>query len=336
VRIGIDKFKWLAAGAILIGLSGWGAGCTLSPNPAMEQLAREPLPSERWTFADHPGQLIKTEHFRIYTTIDDPLYMHMMTRVLEATHARCMAINPQFRTAEPLECFVFSSRREWESYTRAQAGSNGTIYLQISSGGYCQKGIFAGYDIGRDQTLSVVAHEAWHQYAYFAFRDRIPAWLDEGLATQNEAIVWKGTDPVFEPEMNWRRLAALRQAMRTGTLWKLSDLLATHAGRVIKMSQPNIDAYYSQLWSFVLFLQQSPVYGPKLQSLLADATAGKLTYLLKGTSVTQVEIDNFSEHWNTVAGPLYAQKYLNADLDALEKEYTQWLKTFPSSGHMAL
>ena len=313
------------------------ASCTAVFEPELAQFAGQPLAAEPkaratepWLFGQHIGKLIQTQHFQIYTTLDDPVFQHLLIRVLEATHDRAAALT-HFAAPRPLDCYVFASRAQWENYTRARAGSNAPIYLQISSGGYCQEGVFAGYDIGRDQTLSVIAHEAWHQYSWFAFKDRLPSWLEEGLATQNEAFHWESAQPVFRPEANAGRLTALRQALRAGTLWKLSDLLATHAGRVIKMPQPAIDAYYAQLWSLVLFLQQSPLYAPRLGALLADAGAGRLTRALEGTTVTPQEIANFTEHWNTVAGPVYLQKYLNPDIIALEREYLAWMRDFVRS-----
>ncbi len=304
-------------------------GCAQNSNAAFEKIAAEPLSATPWNFSDRSGSVIQTDHYRIYTTIDDPLYDRLIARILEAAHARVVSLIPGAQPhSEPLDCYVFASRGQWEHYTRDRAGSNAPIYLQISSGGYCQQGVFAGYDIGREQTLSVIAHEAWHQFSWFAFKDRLPAWLEEGMATQNEAIVWNGGEPQFRPELNARRFAALRQAVRGNQLWKLEDLVSTHAGRVIKMPQAKIDAYYAQLWSLVLFLQKSPAYGPRLQHLLADAAAGKLTQSLAGTSVTQQEIDDFTEHWNTVAGAVYLEKYINGSLDSLDAEYRNWLDHF--------
>jgi hypothetical protein len=313
------------------------ASCTALLEPDLAPLAGQPLTAETrvrqvqsWSFDGTDGSQITTDHFRIRTTLDDPIFQHLLVRVVEAAflHNRELA---KFTPDQPLDCYVFASRGQWETYTRAQAGSNAPIYLQISSGGYCQQGVFAGYDLGRRRTLSVVAHETWHQYSWFAFKSRLPSWLEEGLAAQNEAIVWDGDQPVFRPELNTNRQAAFRQALRAGTLWELPDLLATHAGRVIKMPQPRIDAYYAQLWSLVLFLRQSPVYNERLENLLADARAGRLTNVLAGTTVTQREIDNFTEHWNSVAGPLYLRRYLVGDLDALEREYLAWMRNFLAS-----
>ena len=134
--------------------------------------------------------------------------------------------------------------------------------------------------------------------------------------------------PKFTPELNYQRWLVLKNAFKEDRLWKMQDLVTTHAGRVIAQPQARIDSYYAQLWSLTLFLERSPKYGPRLQSLLADAASGKLTQALQGTRVTQREIDNFTERWNQTAGPVYLQKYFNKDLGALEKEYLGFVEEF--------
>jgi hypothetical protein len=326
--------RWLRCGFMAAAIAALAACGTVNSRytgdaKALAELAREPLPTEPWNFGGHPGVVITTPHYRIYSTIDDPLYQRLLAKTLEAAYARGSLANPQVRVAGPLECYVFASRHQWETYTRLRAGSNAPIYLQISAGGYCQEGVFAGYDIGsREQTLSVVSHEAWHQYSWFAFKDRLPSWLEEGLATQNEAIEWQGTAPHFKPEQNWRRYMAVKDAIRERRLWKIADLTSTHAGRVIKMQQKHVDAYYAQLWSLVLFLKNSPKYQQGLQRMLSDANEGKLTATLTGTGVTRREIDNFTEKWNTVAGPVYLKKYIAADVNLLQHEYETWCGEF--------
>ena len=328
----ITSCTLLAAG-LLIGaaLPGCQTASGSGDALALVDLSGQPLATEPWAFGQHAGVIIHTPHYRIYTTIQDGLYQRLLARVVEGAWARATTINPQGRPAGPLDCYVFANRSQWETYTRVRTGSNAPVYLQISAGGYCQEGVFAGYDIGREQTLSVIAHEAWHQYSWFTFKDRLPSWLEEGLATQNEAIDWQGVTPVFKPAENVRRFAALKSAAKEDRLWKLQDLVTTHAGRVIKLPQRQIDAYYAQLWSFVLFLQNTPRYRPGLTRLLSDASLGKLVANLAGTGVTPSEIANYTEHWNAVAGPVYLEKYINPDMPALEQEYSAWVKAFTAS-----
>jgi hypothetical protein len=298
-------------------------------------LAAEPrvVAVEPWSFSGHAGLSIRTSHFSIYTTVKDPVYQHLLVRVLEAAGDRVSSYAPDFRLPRPLDCYIFDSRGQWERYTRDHAGPNAPLYLQISAGGYSREGVLAAYDIGRDRTLSVVAHEVFHQYSWLAFKDRLPSWLEEGLAAQNEAVEWRGLTPVFTPELNNARFDALRRALHDGRLIEFPELLSTHAGRIIRLPQSSVDAYYAQLWSLALFLERSPVYAPRLRTLLADAGAGRLTAVLAGTSVTHNEIDDFTEHWNSVAGPLYAQHYLANDLSGLERDYLAWVRQILRTGH---
>jgi hypothetical protein len=325
-------FGSVALSLLLTGCGTAGTGSGYAGNAqALSELSQQPLPATPWNFGQHAGTELTSTHYRVYTTINDSLYEHLILRVLEAAYARGLQTVPTATVAGPLDCYVFSNRDQWEAYTKVRAGSNAPIYLQISAGGYCQMGVFAGYDIGRDQTLSVIAHEAWHQFSWFAFKDRLPSWLEEGIATQNEGIDWDGITPIFHSENNYRRFLALKDAIRENRLWKISDLVATHAGRVIKLPQKHIDSYYAEVWSLVLFLKSSPVYAPRLQKMLNDASAGKLTQALAGTDVTQREIDNFTERWNTVAGPIYLRKYITTDTAGLQREYEAWAREFTTS-----
>ena len=332
-------YRRLLAGALLIPPLLL-AGCQSSTTPpggafadahALQELSQEPLDSTPWQFGNRTGHEIVTPHYRVYTTIQDPIYQHLLIKVLEAAHTREDKIDPGANVNGPLTCFVFKNRDEWEAYTRMRGGANANIYLHISAGGYCQEGVFAGYDLGREQTLSIIAHESWHQFSWFAFKDRLPSWLEEGLATQNEGIDWDGVTPRFASENNFHRWLALQQAIRENRLWKISDLVRTHAGQAIKRQQKDVDSYYAQLWSFVLFMKSSPVYLPRMQAMLNDARDGKLTAALAGSGVTQAEIDNFTERWNSAAGPIYLRKYITNDPDKMQEEYEAWARKFTSS-----
>lgn len=321
----------LAGGVTLAGCQSTGSGGNyLHDAKAMALLSSEPIDSQPWTFAQNEGVLISTKDYRIHTTIRDPLYQRLLIKVLEGAHARALAVNPHGRVKTPLDCFVFGSRSQWELYTNLHAGTEAKTYLRISAGGYCRQGVFAGYDIGREreQTLSVIAHEAWHQYSWFAFKDRLPSWIEEGLATQNEGIEWEGTTPHFRPEMNYRRWLALQTAIRENRLWKISDMAGTHAGRVIALQQKQVDAYYAELWSLTLFLQNSPRYNKGLERMLADANAGTLGKTLTGTGV---DPDGYSERWNTAAGPLYLKTYITSDVAGLQRGYEAWARAFTTS-----
>lgn len=323
---------WLVLGSLALGLGGC-AGLDSGPlanRDLVGDLAHQPLQTEPWQFGQVPGTAITTGHYHVYTTIKDPLYQQLISRILEACWSHFAALHPDTAVPGPMDCYVFADRNAWELYTRLRAGTNAPIYLQISAGGYCQEGIFAGYDIGREATLSVLSHEAWHQYSWFAFKDRLPSWLEEGLATQSEAVVWDGITPAFAPEKNFRRFQALRSADRENRLWTLQAIVDTHAGKVIKLPPKHIDAYYAQLWGLILFLEHSH-YRSHLARILADARAGTLATKLAGTGLTGPEVSAFTEHWNAVAGPLYLTEYINPNVVELEAEYRRFIRNFTAS-----
>ena len=110
-------------------------------------------------------------YYHIYTTIQNPLYERLMARMLESFVCSFTQLNPETTVKGPMDCYVFADRDAWELYTKLKAGLElAPVYRRTAAGGYCQEGVFAGYDIGREQTLSVLSHEAWHQFSWFAFQ----------------------------------------------------------------------------------------------------------------------------------------------------------------------
>jgi hypothetical protein len=145
------------------------------------------------------------------------------------------------------------------------------------------------------------------------------------MATQNEAIDWEGTTPVFRPEQNIQRFRALRDAIVENRLWTLQELIRTHAGQAIKKQARDTDAYYAQVWSFVLFLKQSPTYRPKLLDMIRRAHDGHLHEALDSAHLSGNDFARSTERWNTAAGPAYVSAYLTGDLPGLEKEYLKFI-----------
>lgn len=330
----------LLAGAV-IGLLGLGVGvgglggCQaeqggyLAGHQAVTALANEPINAKPWNFSTIPGVQITSEHYNVFTTIDDPLYQRMLMKVLEADRARFDKLVPGAKvtsaTGGGLECYVFGDRRQWEFFTKKRMPLNAEVYLRISAGGYSESGVFAGYDLGRERTLSVIAHEAWHQYSYFAFKDKLPSFLEEGLATQNETIEWDGATPRFTPEKNLSRYRALREAITGNRLWSLEELSTSHAGQAIKKQGRDVDAYYAQVWSFVLFLKQSPTYRPKFLDMIKRAHEGQLHQVLRGQPLSGNDFARCSERWNTLAGRFYLRAFISSDVPGLEKEYRAYI-----------
>ena len=144
------RFAGLVAGcaAMLLGLAACNQGGPAADRLTMDALTAEPLKTQPWKFGDNTGLIIYSAHYRVYTTVRDSLYQHLLMRVLEASYARAQMLNAGQQVTPPggfFDCFVFGDRPQWELYTKLKTGVNSGTYLQISAGGYCQEGVFAGY-----------------------------------------------------------------------------------------------------------------------------------------------------------------------------------------------
>lgn len=268
--------------------------------------------------------IISTPHYAIYTTVHNPRDRAMLSAVLEAEYSRFIQLVPGAAPSVPMRGYVFANRLQWALFTQRTQGVLAAIYLRLLAGGYTREGEFALYRLDRWEMLSVSAHEAWHQFSYLALKDHLPAWLDEGLATQNEAIGWHDGKPVFEPWLNYPRWASLKEAESRHDLWSLKRLITTQAGHVVMLPPARIAAYYAQIWSLALFLEHSH-YRAGLVQLLQAARRGSLGKLLLGTGVTKQDMDLGTLHWNRTAGPIYLRAYISPSLRKLDREYQMFM-----------
>ena len=97
-------------------------------------------------------------------------------------------------TSTPMKCFVFGTREQWVDFTRRNTGPDAFWYLKINRGGYTVRDWYVSYYVGEKATLSVAAHEGWHQFASRHFKGRLPPFLEEGIATMFEDLRWTALD----------------------------------------------------------------------------------------------------------------------------------------------
>ncbi len=274
--------------------------------------------------------LIRTAHYAIFTSIHNTRERRMLGEVLEADYARFKRLVPGATPALPLRGYVFANRTQWAMYTRRAHPVLAPIYLRIIAGGYTRKRIFALYRLDRWEMFSVAAHEAWHQFSYASLKDHLPAWLDEGLASQNEAIAWHDGQPVFEPWLNYPRWHALKQAAAARQLWPLKKVITTQAGYVVTRGPQRIATYYGQIWSLSLFLEHSR-YRMRLLRLLEAARRGRLTRLLRQAGLTAQDIAAGTVRWNQRAGPVFMRAYLTQKISTLDKAYRAFVRRLVST-----
>ena len=304
----------------------WPAGITDADRAT---LAAAPLDVRPWPDGPDGGVIIFTAHYRIHTTIQDQAVRQMLARVLEVDYARFMQLVPNVGTLPPLNGYVFSDRGEWQEYVVENTGNQATTYLHIYQGGFTRNGVFATFRSTTDEVLSVVAHEGWHQFSYWALKDHLPAWIDEGIGTQNEQMSWVNGEPVFDPWQNYQRWTALRAAVQDDNLLPMQQFAAIQAGDIVVMQPQYVQAYYAQLWSLTLYIE-STSYRQNLLAMLDAARTGKLGLLLDPAlhdgQLTPHDLAIQSIRWNRISGPIYMKAYFGPDLNTFDQGYLKFVQ----------
>jgi len=287
--------------------------------------------------ADTEGLTIDTAHYRIHTAVTDPLVVQQLSFFLESAFRAYEQTAGAAHKQHPLVVYLFAGRDQWEAFTRYWTGPQAEMYLKITAGAYYARGACVAYHLSRQANFSVLAHEGWHQFSDAMFVYRLPAWLDEGLATMFEAYRWQNGQLAFLPRYNANRLLALRRTVVQGRWYPLKDLLRLDAGRVMAYAQEAapIDTqhlsaadYYAQLYALVRFLREER-YGRRLAAfhrMLADGRAGRWPLEESLAAEARQRDHSPSRRWNAIVGPLLFQTYIAATPEELEADYRRFCR----------
>lgn len=310
---------------------GGDAPASPSVNPARGSLVQT---IQQWTFISPRGRLITTPNYRLFTTLPDGFILQRLPRFAETALAHySTAFGPLPRPTQPMETYFLATRQQWARMTQHLMGKQAELFLRIQRGGYASnaKGVF--FEIGRSDSFSLMAHEGWHQYVQATFKEPLPIWLDEGLATTMEGFQWgnAGADePIFVPELNRERLEMLRTAVSRKKLLSLPDLLNTSPQQQLVKSDEGTLIYYAQVWALALYLQRGDNgrHSQQLSALLQDAARGDLGRMVAAS---------FDQRGAMLAlqgrrGPLVYQTYFDKDLAVADKSYQQFIRQLATPG----
>ncbi len=233
---------------------------------------------EPWSFQGVDGQTIRTAHYRIFTTEKDAILTDRLPRFLEMALSNYRtSITPLPPPRLRLDTYLMDNRPQWARLTQQLLGAAGERFQQIQRGGFATRGVGVFYDIGTFDTLAVAAHEGWHQYTQRSFRESLPIWLEEGLASFMEGHRWDGAEPLFLPWSNIERFDQLRKARADGRLLDLETLVATAPQDSAASAGETLVTYYAQVWALAHFLNEgdNDAYRAGLQAMLEDAALGR-------------------------------------------------------------
>ena len=291
------------------------AGCAGAP-PAPPST---PLPTG-WTYDDHPGRIITTPHYRIFTTIADAQTTSELATLMELALVQYQKVAPAAPlSAEPMPCYFFAQRDEWADYTRHHTGVFAPLYLKINRGGYTINDTFVAFMIGNSGTFAVAAHEGFHQYVARNFKTRPPPFLEEGIASLFENVRWTGETPHWDLSITPARAARLRHASEAHELWPLETLCTMHAGDVVNLSAARIETFYAEDWAFAQFLARDPRYAPRFKIMMHDLSTGA------AARFSSLPPDAPKDAWDPQSVKPMLAFYMNADLATLSGDYNAFI-----------
>ena len=241
--------------------------------------------TEPWSFGGFDGELVTTPTHLLHLTIPNgrlqkalPVFTggalrHYRSMLAEGSEAGLLDPPP-----ERMSTFVFGTRAEWAAWTSWRLGRGAKLYLGIERGGYTIDAESVIWDIGRYDTLCMLAHEGWHQYTQSVFRHPLPAFLEEGLAAYAEGHRFRRSDaaPVFMPWRNLERYGQLRSSKYRGRLIDLDELVAKPPQYFVAGSESGLLTFYAQVWVLVHYLMEGEdgKYRAGLIKLVRDAVNG--------------------------------------------------------------
>ena len=236
-----------------------------------------------WSFAGKSGRVMSTEHYLIRSNIRYERVMDRLPILLEHAIFRYQtAFGTLPEPKSTLDTYVLGDRNQWLAKTRQVLPKQAESLASIGRGGFAVNGTGYLYYIdwaGRDRdTFAIAVHEGWHQYVQSTFREDIPSWLDEGIATYMEGLRFRPADdnPAFRPWDNWERRRRLRDSARSGRLIPLEDLLdRTVQSFIGSRRNEELLGYYAQVWALALLLaDQKGPYRDGFEQMLQDAANG--------------------------------------------------------------
>lgn len=242
---------------------------------------------EPWSFGGYDGELITTPTHLIHHTLPESRLRRALPEFTASTldHYRSMITGPV--GAEPLplpgerlSSYVFDTRPEWAAWTKWRLGRSANVYLAIERGGYTIDAESVLWDIGRYDTLCMLAHEGWHQYTQSVFRHPLPAFLEEGLATYAEGhrSARSNQPSRFIPWRNFERFGQLRGSNYRDRLIDLDEIVTQPPQAFVSRGERSLLTYYAQVWVLIHYLVegQDGQYRDGLVRLLQDAAEGHI------------------------------------------------------------
>ena len=289
--------------------------------------------ANEWSFLGIKGEQIRTRHWDLRTTMRSERFRQILPTFYEKAldryqNAFGVELPPPGRS---LETYLFADRRQWKNKTRMILPDKAQSFEGIGRGGFTTNGIAVLYDIDgygwhRD-TLALGAHEGWHQYVQVTFKDQLPAWLDEGVATTMEGFSWRRGGLTFLTAANRERWGRLRECVYENRLLPLDMLLSAHPERFLDGRKQTLLDYYAQIWALTRYLDEAEDgrYRDQIGNALLLAANGDLyRQLLRSERLTEESRQKIKKESD--AGIALMEVFITTNLPQFQERFHDWCR----------
>jgi hypothetical protein len=255
---------------------------------------------------------VTTKHYVIHTNIAAELADDLARRMdaMHEEYSRRMKDFAPPKDAPKLPAYLFAKHAEYREFT-------GTTHTGGVFVGFGEKSFLAAHleILGRDELRRTLQHEGFHQFAYAAIGEKLPLWMNEGIAELFNDAIWNGR--TFLVGQVWpRRLRRLQHDIEKRQLIPFKDFTTVTSEQwhaTVKDNPEKATTYYNQAWAMVYFLGES----------------GRAHY--------RKRLIDFLKKIDTGGDPAAEWKKAFPNMDNLQNEFARWATTLrPSTGAIML
>ncbi len=290
------KFDQPCASQLRLGATGRAGVLFLAVSCASALvILRCAAPADGADAEKRPVRTYESAYYIIHSDLDRDKILEAharMTAVAREYHRRTRGFAGKIRKKMPFYLF-----RRREDYIR-NGGVPGSAGLFSVWGGRAKLMAYAG----NSRVWHTVQHEAFHQFAYYVIRGKIPIWVNEGLAEYFGSGLWTG-DGLVTGIIPPARLRRIKRLIKSNQMLPFARMLRMNSRQwSASLNLRN----YDQAWSMCHFLihANDGKYSGAFSSFISDISRGRP-----------------AEH-------AFAARF-GKDIEAFQKRYSAWWRNLP-------
>jgi tetratricopeptide (TPR) repeat protein len=193
----------------------------------------------------------RTKYHKICTDITKERAERFRKNLEAALKYFCDSFDFEKIPAKKPRVMIFNNRDSFFSYGRLRYGGLGGNVLGLYSHEFNELLFFDS--INEEETLGVMYHESFHQFAHKFLRVNLPYWANEGLAEYFGSVKIKDGKITKKSTIQTGRLMGIKSVVRVGRYVSFEKIMNYTPA---EFYGPYIGLHYAQAWAMVHFIME--------------------------------------------------------------------------------